>query len=61
MWALWLSRTLAFLPALATGAIWYVAASRLMYRVGPNEAATAVGILTGIAVALTMWRWTQAD
>jgi hypothetical protein len=59
--ALWLSRALAVLPALATGLIWYVAASRLMYRVGPNEAATAVGVLTGLAVALTMWRWTQAD
>jgi len=44
--------------ALATGAVWFVAASRFVYRVGPHEAAVALGLLTGIAVALTMWRWT---
>jgi len=54
----WLGRALAFVVALATGAIWFVAASRFVYRVGPNEAALAVGLLTGVAVALTMWRWT---
>jgi hypothetical protein len=59
--SVWLSRTLALLPALLTGTIWFVAASRMMYRFGPNEAATAVGLLTGVAVALTMWRWTQGD
>lgn len=55
---LWLGRGLALLVALATGAVWFVAASRFVYRVGPNEAAVAVGLLTGLAVALTMWRWT---
>ncbi|MGE0135106.1 MAG: hypothetical protein AB7L91_08490 [Dehalococcoidia bacterium] len=54
----WIGRALAVLAALATGAIWFVAASRFVYRVGPNEAAVAVGLLTGVAVALTMWRWT---
>lgn len=58
--ALWLGRVLAAVAALATGLIWFVAASRIMYRVGPHEAATAVGVLTGFAVALTMWRWTVA-
>jgi len=55
---LWLGRTLALVVALATGAVWFVAASRFVYRVGPHEAAVALGLLTGIAVALTMWRWT---
>jgi len=55
---LWLGRALAFVVALGTGAVWFVAASRFVYRVGPNEAAVAVGLLTGVAVALTMWRWT---
>jgi len=53
-----MGRGIAVLLALATGAIWFVAASRFVYRVGPNEAAVAVGLLTGLAVALTMWRWT---
>jgi hypothetical protein len=54
----WLSPLLSLIPALLTGAIWFVAASRFMYRFGPNEAAPAIGLLTGLAVALTMWRWT---
>lgn len=54
----WLARPLALLPALATGFIWFIAASRFMYRYGPNEAAVAVGLLTALAVTLTMLRWT---
>lgn len=57
----WLARTLSVLAAFATGAIWFVAASRFMYRFGPNDVAVAVGLLTGLAVALTMWRWSTTD
>ena len=57
----WLARTLAVFPAVITGLIWFVAASRFMYRFGPSDAATAVGLMTGLAVALTMWRWTTSD
>jgi len=51
---------LSLLPALAVGAIWSFAASRFMYRLGPNEVATPFGLLTGLAVALTMWRWSES-
>lgn len=54
----WLGRTVALGAATATGGIWFIAASRFVYRVGPHEAAVGIGLLTGIAVALTMWRWT---
>ncbi len=56
----WASRMLSLLPALAVGAIWSFAASRFMYRLGPNEVATPFGLLTGLAVALTMWRWSES-
>ena len=55
----WVARALVLVPAVGTGAIWFVAASSLMYRVGPHEAAVAFGLLTGLAVALTMWRWAE--
>ncbi len=57
----WAPRALSLLAAVAVGFIWFVAASRFMYRLGPNDAAAAVGLLTGLAVGLTMWRWSASE
>jgi ribosomal protein S27AE len=50
----------AGLSLLAAGG-WYLTATRLMYRFGPDEAAAAVGLLVGLAVGMTVWRWGRDD
>ena len=39
----WLRVVPSLLLAIAAGSTWFFAASRAMYRLGPHEAATAVG------------------
>ena len=48
------AHALSLLPAVATGAIWFVAASRFMYRFGPNEAAVAVGLAGAVRARNTI-------
>jgi ribosomal protein S27AE len=40
---------------------WYLTATRLTYRFGPDEAAQGVGLLVALAVGLTVWRWGRED
>lgn len=55
-------RALAWLPlALFAGAAWYLAATRIMYRLGAADAATGIGLLTALAVVITLARWTLLD
>jgi hypothetical protein len=47
--------------ALAAGGAWYLATTRIMFRLGTEDAAQAVGVLAGIAVALSLWRRSVAE
>ncbi len=46
--------------AFAAGA-WFLAAFRIMHRLGAGEAATAGGLVVALAVATTLWRWAERD
>lgn len=55
-------RTLAWLPlALLAGGAWFLAATRIMYRLGAPDAAAGVGLLTALAVVVSLARWTALD
>ena len=49
------------LVALAAGAAWYLAATRILFRLGTDDAAQAVGLFAGIAVAVSLWRRSFAE
>lgn len=60
-----MSRALRILPwllpiAFAAGA-WFLAAFRIMHRLGAGEAATAGALVVALAVATTLWRWAEGD
>ena len=48
------------LIAFAAGA-WFLAAFRIMHRLGAAEAAVAAGLLVALAVATMLWRWAEHD
>ena len=53
---------LPWLVPVAFAAIaWFLAASRMVGRWGPDEAAVAVGVIVALAVFTTLWRWGHAD
>ncbi|MBM4416204.1 MAG: hypothetical protein FJ035_08210, partial [Chloroflexi bacterium] len=55
-------RMLAWLPlALLAGGAWFLAATRIMYRLGAPDAAAGVGLLAAIAVVVSLARWTALD
>ncbi len=49
------------LVSLFAGGAWYLGASRLAYRFGLADAATAVGAIVAVGVVLTVWRQGAAD
>jgi hypothetical protein len=56
------ARALGWLPlALAAGGAWFLAAERIMHRLGAGDAAAGVGLLAALAVVVTLARWTAAD
>ncbi len=59
-----MARATSILPwlliAFAAGA-WFLAAFRIMHRLGAAEAAVAAGLLVGLAVATMLWRWAEHD
>ena len=59
-----MARATSILPwlliAFAAGA-WFLAAFRIMHRLGAAEAALAAGLLVALAVATMLWRWAEHD
>lgn len=59
-----MARAVSLLPwlliAFAAGA-WFLAAFRIMHRLGAAEAAVAAGLLVALAVATMLWRWAERD
>ena len=59
-----MARATSILPwlliAFAAGA-WFLAAFRIMHRLGAAEAAVAAGLLVALAVATILWRWAEHD
>jgi Zn ribbon nucleic-acid-binding protein len=59
-----MTRATSILPwvliAFAAGA-WFLAAFRIMHRLGAAEAAVAAGLLVALAVATMLWRWAEHD
>ena len=47
--------------AIAAGGAWYLAATRIMFRLGTEDAAQTVGVLAGLAVAVSLWRRSVAE
>lgn len=51
----------ALLVALLAGGAWMLAGTRIMFRLGTQDAAPVIGLLTGGVVAAALWRRSIAD
>lgn len=47
--------------ALLAGGAWYLATTRIMFRLGNEDAANVIGLLTGGAITVALWRRSAAD
>jgi ribosomal protein S27AE len=47
--------------AMLAGGAWYVAATRIMFRLGSEDAANVIGLLTGGVITAALWRRSAAD
>ncbi|HJM89785.1 MAG TPA: hypothetical protein QF624_09195 [Dehalococcoidia bacterium] len=54
------SLTWSVLGLISTAA-WYITATRIARIVGMRDAASAIGLLAAVLVAITLWRWALAD
>lgn len=51
----------SFVIALLAGGAWYLATARVMFRLGTEDAANVIGLLTGGAITVGLWRRSAAD
>jgi ribosomal protein S27AE len=51
----------ALAVALLAGGAWYLATTRIMFRLGIEDAAHVIGLLTGGAITAALWRRSAAD
>ena len=47
--------------ALLAGGAWYLATTRIMFRLGVEDAANVIGVLTAGAITASLWRRSAAD
>lgn len=51
----------ALAVALLAGGAWYLATTRIMFRLGIEDAANVIGVLTAGAITASLWRRSAAD
>ncbi len=51
----------SFAIALLAGGAWYLATTRIMFRLGSEDAANVMGLLTGGAITVALWRRSAVD
>lgn len=58
----WIAERLLWWPLLAAiGYAWYLFGLRLTHSSGPDQLSTAAGLMLGVAVVVTVWRWSARD
>lgn len=51
----------SFTVALLAGGAWYLATTRIMFRLGTEDAANVIGLLAGGAITVALWRRSAVD